>query len=39
MLTPATVRRILGWNSLIALCLLSARTAATQAITGVSSAK
>ena len=36
MLTAATVRRILGWNALIALCLLSARTEATPAITGVS---
>ena len=39
MLTPVTVRRIIGWNSLIALRLLSARAAVTSAIIGVSGAK
>ena len=35
MLTAATVRRTFAWNTLVALCLLSAKAAATPVITGV----
>ena len=35
MFTAATVRKTLAWNTFVALCVLSARAAATPVITGV----
>ncbi len=36
MLTAATVRRTFAWNALVALCMLSAKAAATPVVTGAS---